>query len=368
MKNRSGLLDAAAIAAGSAAVANAATASATNAGITETPFRFSRFGANWIYQLSGPLDSPAARAKKLVSVSIGLVTGGAAAYYPSKYDALLKLCMATYLSTPDPAFSPLSILPIYLSLLTTNKYAGKCGSFDDSSFDPRRALLAPLKFLVSQFKADPLMSVTIWQAMLLRKRVFVYHPSMSEVMNLVKIFPLLGAWHRQDVSMLRPLVNLDSNLEMSELQAAGVYVAGFTDPAAASRKDLYDLYVDAHKKTYSFGGNPGAGVAAAAQAASPSSGSGASGTGGDRPSVFGLTKFHRTTADSFAKAAETENDQGVIKVVAQATKDLIDKIATLRAEEPSGVITEEGLAASGLPAQMAIWIHAVAVAEGMTKK
>ena len=85
---------------------------------------------------------------------------------------------------------------------------------------------------------------------------------------------------------------------MSDLVKAGVYVAGVTDPEAQQRKDLFDLYIDATTKTFTF----------------PTE---------NRPNDFNLTKFHRTTAETFVKATETENDQGVIKVVAQQTKEFL---------------------------------------------
>ncbi len=108
--------------------------------------------------------------------------------------------------------------------------------------------------------------------MLLKKRIFVFAPRVAELMAIVRTFPLLviamslfaswinaqflliqGAWHRLDWDILRPFVTLDA-VELEDLRAAGVYVAGITDPSASSKKDLFDLYVDGKllRVRYSF--------------------------------------------------------------------------------------------------------------------
>ena len=348
LKNRSGLVDVSGAASAAAAGGAAAASASAAAALVECPYRFSKFGAQYLYQLSAPLDSAAARARKVVGVSVGVLTGGigSAGYFPAKYNELCKILLKAY-TDADPPHSPIPLMQIYLSVLTTNSYSGPFGSYAESSFDPRRAMIAPLKYLVQSFGAA---SIDIWIAMLLKKRVFVYHPRTSEVMNLVKIFPLLGAWHRQDVSLLRPLVTLSSPAEMADLTAAGVYVAGLTDPDCINKKDMFDLCINAETKTFTWG----------------AAGAGAGEDG--RPPAFALTKFHRTTAEAFATAAATETDQGMIKLVAQTTKEFLDKLAALKAEDPSGVISQEGLAAAGLPQSMQTWIYAVAQAEGLTKK
>jgi len=358
LKDRSGLVDSAAAPAAAAAGGAAAVASAAAAALSSAPYRFSRFGGQWLYQLSVPLDAASVRARKVTHVSVGVVTAGTAGYFPSpKYRDLCHLLLKAFTSG-EPANSPLPLMQIYLSVLTTNKFTSPTlGSFDEAGYDQRRAMIAPLKFLIGQFGAE---SITIWTAMLLRKRVFVFHPDLAEVQSLVKIFPLLGAWHRQDPSVLRPFVTLSSPLELAELQSAGVFVAGFTDPDCVNRRELYDLFVDAKAKTLSFGGASAAG-AGADSAAAP----------GERPPAFALTKFHRTTAEQFVAAAATEPEQAVIKAVAQATKEFLDKLQVLKAEDqkaPGQQITQEGLAAAGLPVPMQQWIFNVAVAEGMAKK
>ena len=53
----------------------------------------------------------------------------------------------------------------------------------------------------------------------------------------------MGSWHRQNFDVLRPFVTL-SKVELADLKAAGVYVAGVNDSNAAKLTDYYDLYID----------------------------------------------------------------------------------------------------------------------------
>lgn len=112
----------------------------------------------------------------------------------------------------------------------------------------------------------------LWNALLQKKRVVVVcGSSLSALLATVRALPQL-MWARQvgtaaqthpchglslsasltrlclvagyqNWSILRPFVTM-SEPELAELRAAGVYVAGFMDPAIAERTDLYDLLVD----------------------------------------------------------------------------------------------------------------------------
>ena len=87
-------------------------------------------------------------------------------------------------------------------------------------------------------------SVLLWTAIMLRKRVVVYADKLKTLQQVVRTLPQL-AWHRQDWGTLRPWI-AGSPTEIEELRAAGVYVAGVTDPSFRST-DLYDLFVDGGK-------------------------------------------------------------------------------------------------------------------------
>jgi hypothetical protein len=82
--------------------------------------------------------------------------------------------------------------------------------------------------------------------------------------------------------------------ELKDLSSAGVYIAGFTDPDCVHRKDYYDLFVSIPAKSFTIAEHA--------------------------KEHFILTKFHKTTGDSFVKAAESQTDGAVIKTIAAATK------------------------------------------------
>lgn len=82
----------------------------------------------------------------------------------------------------------------------------------------------------------------LWAALLLKKRVLVFAPRLTDLLKAMRTIPQL-CWHRQDWEVLRPYV-AGSPLEVAEFTSAGVYVVGVTDPSFRTRPDLYDLFVD----------------------------------------------------------------------------------------------------------------------------
>ena len=92
-------------------------------------------------------------------------------------------------------------------------------------------------------------SILIYVAMLCKKRVFVYHDKLADLQQLVRSFPLLGAWHRQSFDLLRPASGL-SETELKDISSSGFFVAGFTDPACADKKDMYDLFVNVPERKF----------------------------------------------------------------------------------------------------------------------
>jgi len=170
--------------------------------------------------------------------------------------------------------------------------------------------------------------ILIWVASLLRKRIFVVASNLSDLFGIVRACPCIGAWHRQNFDILRPYVTMNE-VELAELSSTGIYVAGFTDSNAVNRRDLYDILVDVNAKSVT--------VNEAAKA------------------DFVLGKFHKTTAETITAAAQSESDQQIIKVVAAATKTLLDNVSALRVDDGDGrgpLITLSNLQQQKLPANM----------------
>lgn len=289
-------------------------------------FRFSRYAKSWQYMVWIPISST---QSKVTAVSVVLLTQD---FHPEKYKALLAIFAKDYAANK---FSPLPAMKGYLSVVTKKTFK----TFKIASFDPRRPLISPVKNIIDMFQVE---AIVIWVGMLLKKRVFVYCDKLSELLNVVRSFPLLGCWHRQNWNILRPYMRVEPN-ELKELDKLGVYVAGFTDSSAQGQTKYYDLYVDVSAGSYQIADH----------------------AKGD----FMLTKFHKQTIEGFMKVCQEGNDQKVIKAIATKTKELLNNVAKLKTEHDDGTyITYDELAKRKLPPNMAKFLFNVAQAEGYCKK
>ena len=351
--------------------------------IISCPFRFGKVGNTWHYTLSAPINDSS--NAKLMAVSIVL---NSSVFNPEKYRTLLKILAKTYL---DNSGNAVPLMETYLSVVTTGVAKSQYGVYDESSFDNRRALIAPLDgnvlirvvlcswysfaslltalpsfILLSLFSfTNPPLSllslyicptnptlppgifdrfgvevVLIWAAMLLKKRVFVFSSDLSELLSNVRVFPLIGSWHRMDWSILRPHMILNDD-NLSDISSLGVYVAGFTDPNAASKSDMFDLFVDLDNDSITV-----------ANHAKPD---------------FMLAKFHKEMTTQFLEKAEEGSTQAVVKFIASKTKELLDQLEGLKTDNEDGsYITREGIEEKGLSLNMARFLFNVALAENMT--
>ncbi len=192
-------------------------------------------------------------------------------------------------------------------------------------------------------------AVHIWTAVLLKKRIFVYSPKLSELLAVVRAIPLIGAWHRQNLDLLRPFAR-NSEAELADLSASGIYIAGFTDSnILLSQKHMWDLSIDLSTKTLTVNENA--------------------------RNDFTLSSGHRKTIiPLFAHIlANNETEQNALKLLASETKNFIENIVLLK--EGSQALNENGLNEENIRAQqpkiqneLLFFILNVARAEGMIKK
>ena len=306
-------------------------------------FRYNNFANEWAHFWAGavPEDAHPALVRGVSCFSLVLVTRQ---FNPEKYAAVSEALWRAYAAQ---ASTP-AVLQLFLGVFRANRAEHADGtvafSDDEQRFDPRRALLVASAKDIARSLGEG--SVTLWTALLLKRRVAVFSERLVALLRVIRGFPSF-VWHRQDWSILRPHVDVASEAELGELRAAGVYCAGFTDPAIKANSALWDILVDIDAREVR--------VAEAQK--------------GD----FEQTAFQRGLSRFMVESAEDAEvaPQQFLRSVAEKTKELLGKLQSLRVEDPADggmYVTLEGLQAVKLPPKMDSFLYAVAVAEGYTKQ
>eukprot|EP00467_Chlorarachnion_reptans_P002480 CAMPEP_0114519570 /NCGR_PEP_ID=MMETSP0109-20121206/19086_1 /TAXON_ID=29199 /ORGANISM="Chlorarachnion reptans, Strain CCCM449" /LENGTH=308 /DNA_ID=CAMNT_0001700343 /DNA_START=89 /DNA_END=1015 /DNA_ORIENTATION=- len=257
-------------------------------GKTTDAYRWSKLGDTWQYMLTFPIDD--VKKSRVKSACIVVL---ADQFNPEKFQQLLEALAKMF----KPVVSPKPLMEAYLHLFRKNEIAG----WADKTFDNRRALIGgSIKAAVKAFGKQ---CALLWTAVVLKRRIFVYAESVSELLGLVRVIPLFGSWHRQDWGILRPIICL-GDTELEDLKKSQVYVAGCTDSRCSSKSEYYDLFIDATSGKMTVPPHMKASMK--------------------------MGRIHTDWADAVTKAAATESDQGIIKVIAVKTKNLIDHVKKIR--------------------------------------
>eukprot|EP00128_Syssomonas_multiformis_P011447 Colp12_sorted_trinity150504_noHs@27635 len=302
-----------------------------NLGSSDTvlEFIFGKFRGQWYYIFSAPNASPA--LPKVTTLSLALISK---VFNPEKYYALLKRLGHTYMVTGSTA----AILQGYLSVVTRGACeGGSLGKYIDADYDIRKAYISTsIKEVINTFGMDVIL---IYVGMLLKKRIIVYAPTVDVLLNTVRAFPLF-VFQRLNWNLLWPHVSMD-NIELEELKKAGVYVAGFTDPAIENKEELFDLFVNVQKQSITISSKA--------------------------REDFGVGKWHKDLATFLVDAVDNKaaTEQQVIKALALKTQELINN---LKSFDDSGEVTQDVLKERKLPPAMHVFLWNVACAEGFAKR
>ncbi|GFY51952.1 DENN domain-containing protein 10 [Trichonephila inaurata madagascariensis] len=227
-------------------------------------------------------------------------------FNPEKYESLSRILSKTYSKTGNPA----SMLQLYLSVLVR----GSCSTEDNGTFMIKQFdkiatfSCVPAKDVVKIFGLE---TILIYTALLLKKRIVVYHHRLDSLLWFVRALPAF-MWHRQDWSIIYPYMQL-TNVEISELLSLQTYIAGFRDAAVEGRTELYDVFVNL----------PAIEITVAAHA----------------KEMFAMTKTHKEIAVFMTRQAENMdlNDTLFIKEVANKTNELLRSLRNLAVRNESGI-------------------------------
>ena len=211
----------------------------------EPVFTFSRWRGRWWYSIARARrtggESPDVVHPVVSGVAIIL---GSSIFDPERNHGLLTVLLRAFEAEGG---SPPALLQRVLAVATKGVASAPGGpDFVSRSADPEAAkcgAATPFGALLRQVGAEG--AATLWAAMMLRARVAVFASTLPQLLSVVRCLPLF-AWHRYGSrleAVLRPLCCL-SAAELTELEAAGAYAAGFVDPAILGRPALYDVLLD----------------------------------------------------------------------------------------------------------------------------
>lgn len=251
---------------------------------------------------------------------------------PERYESLLNMLHDAYAASG----TPLKLMEGFLSVYSKGGYAFKDQKFLDSKWDVRQAYInTSIKKVLQLFGAD---SMTIWTAMLLKRRIVVFCEEASELLSFIRALPLL-VWHRQNWDVLHPFVTMDT-MEITQLTSSTTYCAGFVDAAICGQEQLFDLLIDVSAQRLA--------VSTHAQDLVQCSN----------------TSFHSQMAEPLLQAAERSGDieEALIKEIAKKTKEVISKLGKLKEAEQ---LTLDAMEAMNLPVNMPQFLYKLAVAENI---
>ncbi|EFB13662.1 hypothetical protein PANDA_003433, partial [Ailuropoda melanoleuca] len=200
------------------------------------PFVFGQYRRTWFYITT--IEVP--DSSVLIKVTHFSIVLTAKDFNPEKYAASTRILCRMYLKHG----SPVKMMESYIAVLTK----GICqseenGSFLSKDFDARKAYLAgSIKDIVSQFGME---TVILHTALMLKKRIVVYHPKIEAVQEFTR-YCLWLVGHRVSVptTQLPESVHILHADELEALQMCPGYIAGFVDLEVSNRSDLYDVFVN----------------------------------------------------------------------------------------------------------------------------
>ncbi|XP_057334969.1 DENN domain-containing protein 10-like [Microplitis mediator] len=260
-------------------------------------FVFSRYNNEWFYINSSEVFDTD-KLPRVKQFALILFTKD---YNPQKYEVLCRVLSKMYCKTGNPV----EILKLYLSVFTT----GSCtteenGIFTSDDYNyPHLNTDTNIRDLIKTFELE---TILIYNALLLKKRIVVYHHSLEQLFKWIKTFPAFMK-HRNVTDNLIPWIDLIAD-EIQDLKSNTYYIAGCRDSAVALKTELYDLLVNI----------PAREITIAPHA----------------KESFIMTKTHKEIALFMIQLCEkTSNESQIINEIADKTQDLLNQLKNIAATE-----------------------------------
>lgn len=257
-------------------------------------------------------------------------------FNPDKYETLARILSKVYCKTGDPT----ALLRLFLSV----SVKGSCtteenGTFLLKDFERRRSFTqVPIKDIIKMFGLE---TIIIYTAVMLKKRVIVYHHKLNVLLNYIRALAALSQ-HRPGWDHFYPFME-PSPAEVAELSSMTHYLAGFRDATVESRLELYDVFVN---------------LAAIEVTVAPHS-----------KDAFQMSKTHKEIAMFMVRQADNDNltDQDVARDITGKTHELLANLKSAMTAGPSGrlVVNFANLRELKLAPALENFYWNLAVAEGL---
>nr|XP_021532626.1 protein FAM45A [Aotus nancymaae] len=213
--------------------------------------------------------------------------------------------------------------------------------FNPEKYAAFTRILCRSKDIVSQFGME---TVILHTALMLKKRIVVYHPKIEAVQEFTRTLPAL-VWHRQDWTILHSYVHLNAD-ELEALQMCTGYIAGFVDLEVSNRPDLYDVFVNLAESEIT--------IAPLAKEA------------------MAMGKLHKEMGQLIVQSAEDpeKSESQVIQDIALKTREIFTNLAPFSEVSADGekrVLNLEALKQKRFPPATENFLYHLAAAEQMLK-
>ncbi|KAK9496575.1 hypothetical protein O3M35_013161 [Rhynocoris fuscipes] len=256
-----------------------------------TDYIYGRWKTLWFYINLMECDS---KAIKDVA-QVGLIIW-AKEFNPDKYRALSSLLCKTYIDSGDPT----KVLQVYLNAFTKEIDSNENGSLLFKEYCSYGAYSNfKVKEMINTFGLEVIL---IYNALLLKRKLIVYHHNLPVLLEWIKSFPYLMT-HRKFDEIFYPWIELTDE-EIQELKSCSYYIAGCSDNSIFSRPELYDVLVNLPAKEIT--------VAQHCKDRLP------------------MTKVHKDIALFMEQLGKSDlSEEKIIKAISDKTQDIISRLKSL---------------------------------------